>query len=164
MYKINIQNNEYEASQNDGKLLLNGEAFDWDLSQISEGRYHALYKNQSFNLEVEETDFAAKSFKIKVNGQSISLSAKDDMDLLLDKLGMSHALSAVVKDVKAPMPGLILDIAVKVGDEVQKGDKLLILEAMKMENVVKSPGEGKISAIKVEKGQNVEKNQVIILF
>ena len=77
---------------------------------------------------------------------------------------MSNVNSAKVNDLKAPMPGLIVDIKVKVGDTVKKGDIILILEAMKMENVLKATGEGIIKAIKIAPKQNVEKNQVMIEF
>ena len=69
-----------------------------------------------------------------------------------------------VNDLKAPMPGLIVDIKVQVGNAVKKGDIVLILEAMKMENVLKSAGDGTVKAIKVTPKQNVEKNQVLIEF
>ena len=62
------------------------------------------------------------------------------------------------------MPGLVLDILVKVGDEVKKGDPLMILEAMKMENILKSASDGVIKKINVEKKQAVEKGQVLINF
>ncbi len=62
------------------------------------------------------------------------------------------------------MPGLLLDIKVQEGQEVQKGEILLILEAMKMENVIKAPTDARIKHIKVQKGQTVEKNQLLIEF
>jgi biotin carboxyl carrier protein len=92
------------------------------------------------------------------------LSAKDRFDALLEQLGMGDAASAKVNDLKAPMPGLIVDIKVQVGDTIKKGDSLLILEAMKMENVLKSVGDGKVKAIKVSPKQNVEKNQILVEF
>ena len=67
-----------------------------------------------------------------------------------------------VTDVKAPMPGLVLGVSVEIGQEVQKGDGLLILEAMKMENVIKSVGEGIVKAIHIEQGKAVEKGQLLI--
>jgi biotin carboxyl carrier protein len=89
---------------------------------------------------------------------------KDRFDQLLEQMGMSGAASAKINDIKAPMPGLIVGVSVQPGDVVKKGDAVLILEAMKMENLIKSPGEGTIRAIRVAKGDRVEKNQVLIEF
>jgi biotin carboxyl carrier protein len=62
------------------------------------------------------------------------------------------------------MPGLILDINVKIGQKVKEDDPLLILEAMKMENVLTSPRDGIIKSISVSKGDAVNKNQLLIEF
>ena len=62
------------------------------------------------------------------------------------------------------MPGLIVGINVAVGDRVSKGDSLLILEAMKMENNLKAPGDGTVNAIRATKGDRVEKGQVLVEF
>ena len=67
-----------------------------------------------------------------------------------------------IKEIKAPMPGLVLDILVKEGTEIKKGDPVLILEAMKMENILKSPEDGSIKKIKVRKGKVVEKNDMLV--
>jgi biotin carboxyl carrier protein len=71
-------------------------------------------------------------------------------------------MSTKANVVKAPMPGLVLRVQVKVGDAVKKGDALLVLEAMKMENVIKAEGEGIVKAIKVNEKQAVEKNTLLI--
>jgi biotin carboxyl carrier protein len=92
------------------------------------------------------------------------LKVQDALDLLLEKLGMANGATAKVKEVTAPMPGLVLDIRVVPGQTVQKGDVLLILEAMKMENAIKSVAEGVVKLVKAVKGQSVEKNQLLILF
>jgi biotin carboxyl carrier protein len=62
------------------------------------------------------------------------------------------------------MPGLIIDLRVKEGDQVKAGDPLLILEAMKMENIIKASGDSIVKSLKVKKGETVEKNQVLIEF
>jgi biotin carboxyl carrier protein len=69
-----------------------------------------------------------------------------------------------VNDIKAPMPGMVLNILVKEGDTVKKGDAILVLEAMKMENILKSPTDGLIKKIAAVKGTAVEKNQLLIQF
>jgi biotin carboxyl carrier protein len=89
---------------------------------------------------------------------------KDKFDLLLEKMGFNNSAILEVKDIKAPMPGLIIDIKVEEGIVVKKGDPLIILEAMKMENIIKSPGEGVVKKIQVKKGDSVEKNQILIQF
>jgi biotin carboxyl carrier protein len=62
------------------------------------------------------------------------------------------------------MPGMVLSVSVAEGQQVQKGDPLLVLEAMKMENVIKSPGEGTVKSIAVKAGAAVEKNALLIRF
>ena len=79
-------------------------------------------------------------------------------------MGFEVGVSKRVNDIKAPMPGLILDIAVNVGQEVKENDSLLILEAMKMENNIVSPRDGIIKSIDVSQGDAVEKNQLLIEF
>ena len=83
---------------------------------------------------------------------------------MLEKLGMNKTSAAAVQDIKAPMPGLVIELKVEEGQEIKAGDPLIILEAMKMENIIKSPREGVIKSILVKKGQSVEKNQILIKF
>lgn len=127
-------------------------------------RLHVLYGNGSYEVEIHEYDRTSKTVTLAVNGMMHEVLVQDDIDLLLDRLGMSAALTQKVGEFKAPMPGLVLDVRVLSGDEVDEGDPLLVLEAMKMENVLKSPTAGVIKSISVEKGQAVEKNQVLISF
>ena len=75
---------------------------------------------------------------------------------------MKVGVTQKVGDIKAPMPGLVIEVAVEIGQTVTKGDKVLILEAMKMENVIKAAGDGVVKAIHTTKGQPVEKGQLLI--
>jgi biotin carboxyl carrier protein len=145
-------------------LFLNGEPFNWDISPIGPNTYHIIKDARSYTAELVSANYQEKTFTIKINGAVQTVSVKDRFDLLLDKLGMSNANAHKVNDVKAPMPGLILEIKVQPGQEVKKGDPIMILEAMKMENILKSPGDGVVKEVKVQVKQNVEKNQVLIQF
>lgn len=145
-------------------ITVDNQPFDWDLVDLGEGRYHLLYQGRSYAAELLEIDAVSKTVKLKLDGQRFELQAKDRFDLLLDKLGMSQAASGKINEVKAPMPGLIVDIRVQPGQAVQKGDPLLVLEAMKMENILKSPGDGVVSGVKVGMRDNVQKGQVLIQF
>ena len=153
---------ELEKDTNSG--LLNGEGFSWDVIKVKANTYHIIKDNQSYNLEVLSVQPKEKVFVIKVNGIKYKMSAKDKYDELLHSLGMDNLASAKVSDLKAPMPGLVLEVSVEGGQQVSKGDALLILEAMKMENVIKSPTDGIIKSISVNKGETVEKNQLILNF
>jgi biotin carboxyl carrier protein len=164
MYSVTINKEKFEVSKEEDGFLVNDTFLNWDIQKIEDRKYHILHNNQSFNLELIEHNHEEKTIKVKLNNKTATLSIKDRYDLLLEKLGMNNTAGAKAKDIKAPMPGLIFDIKVKVGDEVKKGDAVLVLEAMKMENIIKSPGDGTVKEIKVGKGASVEKNQVLIQF
>lgn len=165
MYHIKVNKQEdFKFEGGASSVQLNGEEFHADLSRLNNNQFHIIRNNKSFSAEIVEADYKAKTFKIKINGQTHEVEVKDDMDMLLEKMGLNASNSSKLNDIKAPMPGLILEIKVKEGQQVQKGDQIMILEAMKMENVLKSPGDGVVKSIKVHKGDKVEKNQVLIQF
>ncbi|MFT5384426.1 MAG: biotin carboxyl carrier protein [Saprospiraceae bacterium] len=135
---------------------------DLDIVQEDSQTYHVIYKGKSYNTTLAAIDFVAKTFKIKINGRSYDLKLDDKFDQLVHKLGLETISGNKLKDVKAPMPGLVLNIAVNAGQEIKKGDTLLILEAMKMENIIKSDGEGIIKTIHIHQGIAVDKGQLLI--
>ena len=77
---------------------------------------------------------------------------------------MDNINNQKVNELKAPMPGLVLSIMVQPGDSVVKGDGLMVLEAMKMENIIRTPADGIVKSVDVKKSDAVEKNQVLIKF
>ncbi|WP_338876709.1 acetyl-CoA carboxylase biotin carboxyl carrier protein subunit [Spirosoma sp. SC4-14] len=143
---------------------VNGNSFDWDFVKLTDRTFHILHQNRSYTAEVLELNSAEKMVRLKINGHIQEVQLKDRFDLLLEKMGISSAAHAKINDLKAPMPGLIVGINSQPGDTVKKGDSLLILEAMKMENVLKATADSTIKTIRVEKGNRVEKGQVLIEF
>ena len=110
-----------------------------------------------------------KIYKIKVNGKSYrveleSIEQVDTVPLEEKKKQESKKIinSSGVKEVVSPIQGQVTNVKVKVGDKVQKGDVLLIVEAMKLENEVVSPFEGQVAEVLVTKGQNVKAKDVIV--
>lgn len=164
MYSVSINNSVFEVEKSKNVISVNGQILDWDIKKTEDRHYHVLYQNQSLNLELISMDTETKTIRLKLNNKPCELKIKDKFDLLLEKLGMNNLQNNSAKEIKAPMPGLIIDIKVKEGDEVKKGDPVLILEAMKMENILKTPGDGIVKKIKIKKGESVEKNQVLIQF
>ena len=133
-----------------------------DLIAVGENQYHIIKDQVSYTFNIKSFDRDSKHVVVNIDGKDFSVSIKDKYDLLINKLGLSAVTSSVEKNIKAPMPGLVLEVKVKVGDEVEEGDALLILEAMKMENVIKSGGNATISAIHIDTSDTVDKGQLLI--
>jgi biotin carboxyl carrier protein len=101
---------------------------------------------------------------LKINNDKLTCQVSDELDILLKQLGMDSLSANKVNDVRAPMPGLVLDVLVDMNQVVKKGDTLLVLEAMKMENNIKSPVDGRIIQIVCKPKTAVEKNDLLIVF
>ncbi len=164
MFQVSVNDKQFELTTSADEIHLDGQLLHWDIVQINDGYFHILYQNKSYRAEIVKTDADTKSFTWKINNRLYTVRVKDKFDLLLDKLGMSHAAGSRINSIKAPMPGLIIDLKVKDGDTVKQGDPLLVLEAMKMENILKSPGDAIVKSVKVKKGDSVDKNHVLIEF
>jgi biotin carboxyl carrier protein len=133
------------------------------IKKLSEHVYEVSKKGDSpLVIEVLAIDFALKTLTIRHQHTVHDLVFKNDLDRVLDKMGIKRAVDNVSTDIKAPMPGKVIDVLVKAGDQVSKGDGILILEAMKMENVLKAEHDCTIKSTLVEKGVNVEKNQLLV--
>ncbi|MCS6934736.1 MAG: acetyl-CoA carboxylase biotin carboxyl carrier protein subunit [Chitinophagales bacterium] len=137
---------------------------DWDIVHVRDNTYHIIRNHRCYTATLIHFRPEEKIMLVRINNTDYEVALKDKHDLLLEKLGLSAGTTKVLQHLRAPMPGLILNINVQEGDSVNKGDTLLILEAMKMENAIKSPGSGKVKKIYVSNRQAVEKNQVLIEF
>jgi biotin carboxyl carrier protein len=165
MYKIKVNDKtELNVDVTAKATTINDAVVDADVVKLDATNYHIIDNLKSYNAEVVSFNREEKTAEIKVNGNTYQLKAKDQFDALLDQLGLSDLNSNKISDIKAPMPGLVLKVLVNEGDEVKKGDSLFILEAMKMENIIKAPADAVVKAIKVKPTDKVEKGQLIILF
>lgn len=129
-----------------------------DVINLGEGSFQILMNNKNYSFRLIENS-GPKTYKVQINSRIYTIDLKDHLDLMVDRLGLSVVATHKINEVKAPMPGLVIDILVKQGQTIQKGDSLIILEAMKMENIIKSTGDGVIDIIQVEKGQPVKKTK-----
>jgi biotin carboxyl carrier protein len=135
-----------------------------DVIQIKENRFHAIVNQKNFCIEVLEFRQEEKTLVLLLNGSVYQVRLKDSYDELLHRLGMDSVSHHKANDLRAPMPGLVVKVMVEEGQVVKQGTPLLVLEAMKMENVLKATGDGIIAAIQVKAGQAVEKNETLIQF
>jgi len=167
MIKANLNNQVFDIVFDDKEYQqgsINNQLFTIDRVKSSDTNWHFLKEGKSYNIEILKIDKVAKQVELKMNGKLSSVKISDQFDALLKSLGMDNLAAKKVLELKAPMPGLVLNILVNEGDTIAKGDSLLVLEAMKMENIIKSPTEGVIKKIHAVKGTAVEKNQLLISF
>ncbi len=167
MIKANLNNQVFDIVFDDKEYQqgsINNQLFTIDRVKSSDTNWHILKEGKSYNIEILKIDKVAKQVELKMNGKLSSVKLSDQFDALLKSLGMDNLAAKKVLELKAPMPGLVLNILANEGDTIAKGDSLLVLEAMKMENIIKSPTEGVIKKIHAVKGNAVEKNQLLISF
>ena len=165
MFKIRVNDKyNFEVRSEKDEVLVNDKPVVLDAYQVNNTSFHILNQNRSYNAELIAFDKAAKTCSVRVNSNIYTMALTDQFDELLHKLGMDNLNAQKISELKAPMPGLVLKVLVKEGEEVKKGSNLLILEAMKMENIIKSPGDVVVKSIKVNPSDKVEKNQVMIVF
>lgn len=120
--------------------------------------------NKVYTITCLNINHETKTLTLLYNGNKFNASITEPIDEILKSMGLENALTPKISDMKAPMPGLVLQVLVNPGDEVNKGDKILVLEAMKMENAIKSPTDGIVNDVHVSQGMAVDKNQVLITF
>ena len=133
-----------------------------DVVKLSPHSYHLLINNKSYRVELLERSSDGKTQTLLINGKKVNAQVKDRYDELLEQLGLDKKTKGGASEVKAPMPGLVLRIQVKAGDAVKKGDTLIVLEAMKMENVIKAADDCVVKKVVVSEKNAVEKNQVLM--
>lgn len=156
-----VNGDRHEVTANEGSFVVNGQRLSADIRPLGPGHWHVIVDLKGYDVRLSE---GREGKEMTINGNIYSVEVQDRMTELLRSMGMNMATGAKATEVKAPMPGLVLRIEAAPGQNVSKGDPLLVLEAMKMENVIKSPADGTVKSIEVTKGQAVEKGQSLVKF
>lgn len=167
MYTISINNKTYEVSPQNGALpegTINGEDYAMNMAQKDASNWIVNKDGKEYRVEVADLNTDEKTAIFRINGRKYNVELKDQFDQLLKDLGLENMAVKKVSEIKSPMPGLVLDILVEPGDQIKKGDQVLILEAMKMENVIKSQSDATVKSVRIEKGVAVEKSQILVEF
>lgn len=120
-------------------------------------------KNFIVEYELNEDEKENNEFTFNIDSRKITMVCKNELDILVDKISGGKKDKKQKNDITSPMPGVILKINVKEGDEIKKGDVILVLEAMKMENEIKAIRDCKIKKINVEEKKSVNKNELLVI-
>lgn len=155
MLQIKVNN-----KQIDGKFNLLNEG----VEMLEPGRFLLRKDDKVYEIFLLNESEDGKELEIQINQQYFKVNIQNELDQLLNTLGFKSNDIKKVKELKSPMPGKIVAVLVKEGDEVKPGQPLLILEAMKMENALQAISEGRVEKIMVEKGVSVNKNDILIKF
>ncbi len=156
MYTAKVEDRIFELTEKDISSL--------DMIPMGDGSYHLIQNGKKYTIEVVHFDERKKQLVLSINHSLFEIGLEDKYDRLVDQMGLSKVVVHKMDKLNAPMPGLVLDIMIKEGDEVEVGDPLLILEAMKMENVIKASGKATVKKIHIKKGDAIEKSQTLVDF
>ncbi len=156
---VNDETFEIEINE-DGVILVNGEERIVDFRELREGElYSLLLDHQSFEGAVEERD---EIFHVLLAGDLFEVQVTDERSRRLASAFMAFGDTGGEVSIRSPMPGLIVRVPVEVGQAVSKGETVIILESMKMENELKSPKDGTVHRVNVAAGESVEQNKVLV--
>lgn len=134
------------------------------VSWENERFFKVFFQGKTYFGEIEDCDTELNRMRVKINHRSFDVTRELPIHQLLKSMGLDKIAPKKLDVLQAPMPGKVLALQVHVGDEVAPGQSLLTLEAMKMENVIKSEGIGKVKSIEVSTGNTVDKGAVLIRF
>lgn len=165
MYKVTLNSQSVYNVEIEGKTIrINDKSISPDQIKIEKNYFHILYNGKSYHIIVDGHSDNYKKLDLVINGCKTSVNIQDDLDIVLEKTGLDRNNALTLKSLKAPMPGKITKIYIEENQSVAQNDALLILNAMKMENILKAKGEGVVGKLLVEEGENVEKDQELIQF
>ena len=157
-YVTIINERRYEIEiDNAGSILVDGEARDVNFLNLGGSLFSVITENRSFEAVIDDDD---DKIAVMMTGRLFETQVLDERaQLMMQRRGAQTSGSG---EVSAPMPGLIVEVTAAHGALVSQGDTLIILESMKMQNELKSPIDGRVSAIHVEAGQAVDKNDLLV--
>jgi len=161
-YVTTIDEKSYVIEINDDKrVIVDGVEYAVDFESVSgQPVYSLLINGRSYEAYVSESD---NDWQVLIRGELFSVSVEDEREKRLRAAAGVASSSTDEFNLKAPMPGLIVTVLVSEGQAVHKGEILVVLESMKMQNELKCPRDGKISRVKIKAGDNVEQNQVLLI-
>lgn len=163
MYNIKINGQEeVTLALTAGQINVAGNELQWDIQPLPNKSFSIIANNKSYVAFLESVDRARKTMDLRIGNSIYSIKIQEPIDLLLEQMGLDISKTQKVEPVKAPMPGLVLKVMVTEGQTLKKGDPVLILEAMKMENVFKASSDATVKAIRIAEGQAVEKGEILI--
>lgn len=143
------------------RVVVDGNEFTVDGRRTGRNNYSLLIDNRSFEVDVD-VDATEDEYRVLLDGRTYHISMSDERQVRVGGRQSGIEVSGR-QEVKIPMPGKVVTVLINEGDIVDKGQGLVIVEAMKMENEVRAPGPGKVKEIRVKADEAVEAGQVLVI-
>ena len=160
-YMVEVEDRTFVVEVQQGTITIDDQVHSVDLRHIEPlSLYSLLIDNISHEVFIEKRE---SQYAAMLRGKLYSAQVHDLEAWERDVSRAAHPIAGAEGLIKAPMPGLIVEVEVSEGNAVTKGAGLIIVEAMKMENELKSPADGVVKKVHVKKGDTVEQNQVLII-
>jgi pyruvate carboxylase subunit B len=158
-YRATIGDRSFDLSFEEDHVVIDGEATPYTVEMLRDGYLSLIVDGRSVPVAVEP--LGDGRMQVTIGGRRTVVQIRDERDLLVDEFGLG-ADEAGGGAVRAPMPGLVLEILVEEGETVEAEQGLLVLEAMKMENKLTAPSGGVVETIHAESGASVDKETLLI--
>jgi len=160
-YITSIDGHEYTIEiLDEHRVIVDGKELNIDLESVGgQPIYSLLVNGESYEVHVYP---AEEGWQVLVHGSLYPAKVEDEREKRLRAALGGRVLERGEFHLKAPMPGMVISIPVVDGQKVEKGDVLLVLESMKMQNELKSPRPGTVSRIRVKPGDSVEQKQTLL--
>jgi biotin carboxyl carrier protein len=161
-YQARIGDRTIEIDVDGDRLTVDGRPAEFHLERIGPNTVALLLDGRSHVFTLEPQDDG--QVRVTGRGRRLDVLVKDERALLLEQFGLADAAGAAERELRSPMPGLVVSIAVQPGQEVKPGDGLVVLEAMKMENELRATAAATVQSVHVAPGDAVGKNALLITF
>jgi biotin carboxyl carrier protein len=158
-YVTIINNQQFEVEiQRDGSVIVNGKRHEVDWLELPESLYSMIKDNKSIEVAIDDNQGTTN---VLLEGRLYEAQVLDQRAMMM--LNRRGGVKVNSGEIHAPMPGLIVDVLVNVGDTVTEGQTVVILESMKMQNELKAPRDGLVQTVVRSKGDTVDKNALLIV-
>jgi glutaconyl-CoA/methylmalonyl-CoA decarboxylase subunit gamma len=145
------------------KVIVNGKSYEVEVGDLRKSPVQVIVDGEPYDVELEnQPEISAPTQAMEVKTRSAPMVVERTAQKQTHSTPVTLSPGGNGDEIKAPMPGTILDISVKVGDSVKRGDMLCALEAMKMKSAIRSPRAGVIASVEVAEGQKVVFGDLLI--
>ena len=159
-FRALVNDRTFDITLEGDALTVNDTSVEHGFEPVGDGYFSLLVDGRSVPVVVTPQDDGR--IRVSINGRAQVVRVQDEHDLLLERFGLEEAAAGAEREVRAPMPGLVLNVMVTEGQTVQEGEGLLVLEAMKMENELRAPAAGVVQSIHVATDEAVDKDALLI--